>query len=148
MKMYTFVISIFVLSILIPQYGLAANSSAGKFKATMGDKIYDLDVTCDRFSKDGVMFRSDDKSGYREAKDTNGDNIAVYGQGVPVIGEGLSMSLQIYDNGKIFLAKTNKISKPMNIDIKMSGNTLTGKGKIIHLETMTNPRIEFTLTCE
>jgi len=143
MKMHAYIINIFVLSILIPQYGLAAESSAGKFKATMGDKIYDLDVTCDSFSKNEVMFRSDDDSGYSEAKDTNGDNIAVYGQ--PGLGEGLSLALEIYDNGKSFVV--NNSIKGQNLDLKMSGNTLTGKGKMLDLE-FTNPMIEFTLTCQ
>jgi len=59
MKMYAFIISIFVPSILVLQSGLAGASTAGIFKATMGDKIYDLDVTCDRFGWYHFLFCRD-----------------------------------------------------------------------------------------
>jgi len=144
MKMYAFIISIFVPSILVPQSGLADASTAGKFKATMGDKIYDLDVTCDRFSKNKVMFRSDDESGYySKPKDTNGDNITVYG--LPGVGEGLTLALTINDKGEYFTVNTS--IKGDKFDLEMSGNTLTGKGKILGSGYI-NPIIEFTLTCQ
>jgi len=114
MKIHAFFIIIFVLSIAAPQSGLTAASTAGKFKATMGDKIYDLDVTCDRFSKNEVMFRSDDD--YSGGKDTNGDNIAVYGQ--PGSGEGLGLVLEIYDNGKTFLLDSDSAIKRQNVEFQ------------------------------
>jgi len=116
------------------QSGLTAAPTAGKFKATMGDKIFDLDVTCDRFSKNEVMFRSDDD--YSEGKDTNGDNIAVYGQ--PGSGQGPGLVLEIFDNGKTFIL--DSAIKRQNVELKMSGNTLTGKGRMLDLEFI-NPMI-------
>ena len=141
MKLHAYIINIFVLSILIPQSGFTATSTAGKFNATMGDKIYDLDVTCDKFSKDKVMFRSDDESGYGIPKDTNGDNIAVSG-----LGNELSLTLTIYVKGEYFVGKSSYKGNK-KLDLKMSGNTLTGKGEMLGSGYI-NPIIEFTLTCQ
>ena len=141
MKMYAFTISIFVLSTLIPQSGLAGASTAGKFKATMGDKTYDLDVTCDKFSKDKVMFISDVESGYGIPKDTTGDNIAVSG-----LGNALSLTLMFYVKGESFVGKSSYKGNK-KLDLKMSGNTLTGKGEMLGSGYF-NPIIDFTLTCQ
>jgi len=134
-----------VLSFLAPGCGTADNASnkptAGKFKATMGDRKYDLDVTCDAFQKDRVMFRSDD-SGYGEAKDSNGDNIAITGQ--PGLDEGLSLALEINDNGEVYVVNNSIAGQKLSLE--MNGNTLTGSGKM--LGTAGQPAIEFTLTCK
>jgi len=137
--------SICVLSFLAPGCGTSDNPSdkpsTGIFKATMGDRKYELDVTCDTFQKDRVMFRSDD-SGYAEAKDTNGDNIAVTGS--PGLGEGLSLALVINDNGEVYVV--NSSIQGQKLDLEMNGNTLTGRGKMLGI--MGQPTIEFTLTCK
>ncbi len=139
MKMYAFTISIFVLSTLVTQSGLAGASTAGKFKATMGDKTYDLDVTCDKFSKNKVRFTSYD--GYGLLKDTNGNNIAVSGR-----GSELTLTLIIYVKGEYFVGKSSYKGNK-KLDLKMSGNTLTGKGEMLGSGYI-NPIIDFTLTCQ
>jgi hypothetical protein len=142
MKKYAFLFSICVLFALVPRYGFTANPSTGNFKATMGDKKYDLDVTCDAFGTDQVMFRSDD-SGYVEAKDINGDGIAI--TGAPgLFGEGLTMVLEINDKGQLYVVNSGIIGQ--KLDLEMSGNTLTGKGKMLSMTSQ--PTIEFTLTCQ
>ena len=142
MKRYALFFSICMLSVFIPRYGLTASPGAGNFKATMGDKKYNLAVTCDEFRKDRVMFRLDD-SGYAEAKDTNGDGIAITGQ--PGFGKGLTLALVINNKGQSYVV--NSAIKGQKLDFKMSGNTLTGRGKMLSL-TFSQSNIEFTLTCK
>ena len=148
MKVHAYIVNILVLYILISQAGLTAASTVGTFNATMGDEIYDMDVTCDKFSKNKVMFRSDDDDSvyfsYNKPIDTNGDNITVYGQ--PLLGDGLTLNLTIYVKGEFFVGKSSYEGNK-KLDLKMSGNTLTGKGEMLGSGYI-NPIIEFTLTCQ
>jgi NDP-sugar pyrophosphorylase family protein len=114
---------------------------AGTFEATLGDREYSLEVVCDAFGENMVMFRSDEAH-YASARDTDGDGIAVIGQ--PGIGNRLTLALELLDNDERFLI--NSGIPGQELELVPGDNSLRGQGRMLG-ESGSDRDIEFTLVC-
>lgn len=138
---------------LLPLTACADNSGGsspdvkqGTFKATVGEKTYELDVTCNKFQKDKVMFTSESPANYSELKDMNGDGIVVTGS--PATLKKLSLALEIKEKENSFIVNSEVTFGGASLDLDMSGNTLTGKGKMQQELSASTVPVEFTVTCQ
>lgn len=131
--------------------GESASSSSnadknGKFKATIGDKNYDVAVKCYHFDSDKFdtefLYASDD--GYGN-KDNDGDGLIIRGDRInltqPMKMDG--MSLMIVDNGVEYETMPTALGK-----FEKTDKGITGTTKLYKAGTTTSTSVTYEVSCK
>lgn len=109
-----------------------ATSGGGAFTGSVGDRSYQVSVTCAYLDEDYFMFKSDRS----DSSDTNGDGIIISG-----MQNGEKFVFTVIDNGKKY--STGKLAK-----FEKSASGATGSGTLSEDPGPNTVEAEFTVACE
>lgn len=108
------------------------NLERGSFKATMGDKEYEVDIVCSHLNASYFKFKSDKKVDV----DSNGDGLIISG-----VEMNRRLILTIVDNGKKYQTKNLA-------DWKKDSDGATGSGILYNKAVATDSRqTTFKMSC-
>ena len=133
-----------------------AADKSGTFKATMGDRQYNVPITCHNFENNKFntefIFASDDGMAQ---KDTNGDGIIVRGDRIvlskkqsPIEMDG--MTLTIIDNGIHYESSVTETMKKFNKTPKWSktSNGIKGTSELVKENEMKGTLMHYEVICK
>ena len=114
-----------------PSLASSSDSSGGRFKATLGDAVYDLEVGCTGLDQDYFSFLSDKN----DVTDSNGDGLVISGM---QIGKNLILTI---------INQDDSWSAPSLAEWKKSSSGATGSGQVYLKSDSSLHEVVFEVTC-
>ncbi|WP_066224597.1 hypothetical protein [Formosa haliotis] len=102
------------------------------FKATLGDKTYEVEIQCSYFNEDYFQFKSDKF----DVGDSNGDGINISG-----FQDGKKLILSIEDQGVHY-------SSPGVLTWKKMNDSFTGEGELYEEGSVKKIKVKFSGECK